>query len=637
MQIAQFRHYILLLKRLGIVMGLFTLCRILFFLFNYQLFSDISFLEFLKVMVFGWRFDLSAIFYINTLFILLHIIPNPWRDRKAYQRVLKTLFYAVNGIALFFEASDFIYYKFAQQRTSSHILGLKNDILGLIPQFIHDFWYVLLICAVVVYLIERLYRKTASSTVAALAKPNYLIQSITAIIIAGLWLLAGRGGLQLKPISPITATKYLRVNDVSLITNTSFTIIYSMFHRELEIPEYFPENQLVESFNPAHELTENGSKIWADTLRKSAHPNVVILLLESFSKEYTGYFNDGDGYTPFLDSLMKQSMVFTQAYANGKHSIDALPAITIGLPALMNDAYISSIYSTNRIEGLGKQLQEIGYTSYFMHGGNNGTMTFDYYADAVGIDHYIGRDEYNNDADFDGNWGIFDEPFLQYVDKVLDSTSKPFCSIIFTLSSHHPFTIPKKYKGRFKEGPLPIIKSVSYADYALQQFFKTASKMDWFDNTLFLISPDHTGPLMREENKNRVGNYRIPIIAYLPGSNLKGSIDYTVQQLDIYNTILEFTGYTGRYVSFGNSLFDPDAYRYSVSQMDDIYQIIHHGYALQFDGSKVVGYFNCLKDPTLSHNLTGSSIPLESEMLTKLKLIIQTYDEMLVNNKYYPE
>ncbi len=617
-------------------MGLFTLCRILFFLFNYHLFSDITFLEFLKAMVFGWRFDLSAIFYINTLFILLHIVPNPWRDRKTYQSVLKFLFYAINGSALFFESSDFIYYEFAQQRTSSHILGLKNDILGLIPQFIYDFWYVLLICAAIVYLINKLYRITATSTVIGPAKQNYFIQSLLALLIAGIWLVAGRGGFQLKPISPITATKYFKVKDVSLITNTSFTIIYSLFHRELEIPQYFREDQLTDEFNPLHQFAHSNEYSWADTLRKTAHPNIVILILESFSKEYTGYFNHGKGYTPFLDSLMQQSMVFTQAYANGKHSIDVLPALSIGLPALMNDAYISSIYSTNRIEGLGDQLKSIGYTSYFMHGGNNGTMTFDYYADAIGLDHYLGRNEYNNDQDFDGNWGIYDEPFLQYAAHVLDTSSTPFCSLIFTLSSHHPFSIPKKYKNRFKEGPLPIIKSVRYADFALKKFFQTASKMKWFDNTLFLITPDHTGPLMRNENKNRVGNYRIPIIAYLPGSSLKGTINYTVQQTDIYNTVLEFSGYKAKYLSFGNSLFDSTAYRFSVSQMDDIYQIIHNDYALQYDGEHVIGFFNCVEDPTLSHNLMEKPMPVKTEMLRKLEAIIQTYDEMLVKNKYFP-
>ena len=112
-------------------------------------------------------------------------------------------------------------------------------------------------------------------------------------------------------------------------------------------------------------------------------------------------------------------------------------------------------------------------------------MGFDNFAYAAGIDEYYGMNEYVKNKDFDGNWGIFDEEFLQFYATKLNSFKEPFVSSVFTLSSHHPYTIPEKYKGKFRKGPLKILEAVSYSDFSLRQFFKTASKMSWYENKTY--------------------------------------------------------------------------------------------------------------------------------------------------------
>lgn len=112
-------------------------------------------------------------------------------------------------------------------------------------------------------------------------------------------------------------------------------------------------------------------------------------------------------------------------------------------------------------------------------------MGFDNFSKAAGIDNYIGQNEYvGNKADFDGSWGIYDEPYLQYIANYLDTVKSPFFAGIFTLSSHHPYKIPNEYSGKFPKGNIPILESIGYADYALQQFFDRISKSDWYKNTL---------------------------------------------------------------------------------------------------------------------------------------------------------
>src|SRR5690606_14279042 len=138
-----------------------------------------------------------------------------------------------------------------------------------------------------------------------------------------------------------------------------------------------------------------------------------------------------------------------------------------------------------------KLLGEKGYETAFFHGAPNGSMGFSAYMQLAGIKNYYGKNEYNNDDDFDGIWGIWDEPFMQFMAKKLDTFKQPFFSSFFSLSSHHPFKVPEHYAGKFPKGQLPLHEPIGYVDNALRQFFNTASKSEWYKNTLFVIVADH--------------------------------------------------------------------------------------------------------------------------------------------------
>ncbi len=137
---------------------------------------------------------------------------------------------------------------------------------------------------------------------------------------------------------------------------------------------------------------------------------------------------------------MQQGLTFTNAFANGKRSIEALPSILSSLPAIMDNAFVTSLYSSNPIESLAAILKNKGYQTSFFHGGKNGTMGFDNFTKLVGIDAYFGLNEYPNEEDYDGNWGIYDEPYLQYFCNQISLMKEPFFTSVFTLSSHHPYS-----------------------------------------------------------------------------------------------------------------------------------------------------------------------------------------------------
>ena len=252
-------------------------------------------------------------------------------------------------------------------------------------------------------------------------------------------------------------------------------------------------------------------------------------------------------------------------------------------------------------------------------------MGFQAYARAVGYPDYFGREGYNNEADFDGNWAIWDEEFLQFFAQKISTFPQPFSVGIFTASSHHPFNIPARYNGIFPDGEVQIHKCVLYSDYALKRFFETASKEPWFDNTLFVLTADHTNQSNFAEYKTDAGRYAVPIIFYTPDGDLQGREETIAQQIDIMPTVLGYLGYDEPYVAFGNDLLNttPDKH-FAVNHNNGTYQYFKGDYMLQFDGDKSIALFAFKTDRLLQNNLLGQ-VAEQEQMEIELKAIIQQY------------
>jgi len=330
---------------------------------------------------------------------------------------------------------------------------------------------------------------------------------------------------------------------------------------------------------------------------------------------------------------MKESLVFTDAYANAKRSMEGIPAVVAGIPALMNEPFITSAYNGNQITSIARLLKEKNYSSAFYHGGTNGTMNFDNFSRLAGYDRYLGRREFNNDNDFDGSWGIYDEPFFQYAAADMNKMQQPFFTTIFSISSHHPYSVPEKYKGKFKKGTLPIHQSIQYADYSLRKFFETASKMSWFSKTVFIITADHTAISEYPKYQTKVGMYSVPLIFYSPAKKWIGQSTITTQQIDIMPTVLNMAGYDKPYFSFGNDIFDSTSSHFAVNFLNDTYQIISNGYSLNMDTASAVSMYHYTADSLLQNNLLNADTAIQKPLEKKLKAFVQNYNHALIENK----
>ena len=619
-------------------MVFYSAFRIVFYLFNYSLFPNITFGSFLTIMKGGLTFDLSAMLYLNGLYALLYLLPLPFKFGSIYQTFLKGLFLLVNGVGFALNSIDLIYYRFILKRTTFNVISIlenETNMGKLWGQFIIDYWYVALIFILSVYLLSKSYSLLQPRKIRLSSRWLYPAVSLIALVLfSGFSIIGMRGGYRhsTRPINMANAGKYVNAPDeMALVLNTPFCIIRTWGKKSFTAYDFFnSEKELKQAFDPM---------VYPDPSLVSNKKNVVIIILESFSREHFGVFNptleNGNykGYTPFLDSLSQHSLIFPNAFANGHKSIDAMPSILASIPALVLP-YVVSEYSSNQINALPYLLKKEGYQTAFFHGAPNGSMGFESFANIARFDKYMGMTEFNNDDEFDGMWGIWDEPFFQFYADEMNKMKEPFMTSVFSLSSHHPFKVPEQYTDVFPKGKLPVHQGVGYTDNALRNFFASAKQMPWYNNTVFVITADHSTGGHFDSSFTSTNKFQIPIIIFSPGDEkMKGVDNRVAQQIDIMPTVLNYIGFNkSPYVAFGNDLLNDESNRFAINYTNNSYQLLHEDYVLHFDGENIIGAYNTVDDPLLKNNIKDSDDTYLNQ-LPLMKGIIQQYNNRMIEDR----
>jgi phosphoglycerol transferase MdoB-like AlkP superfamily enzyme len=499
----------------------YALIRVQFLIWNWASLKSLSFNDFVWAFVNGLRFDLSAL----ALSLGLCFLGLVWMKKRNLEKVWLYLFILFNAILYLINCADTELFNFTAKRFSKSALFLlgegsvSNLVLPYIPLASASF----LIIGIYIFAAHKL-----------VIKYNYIFnvkkQITFSLLIIALSVVASRGGLQAKPITYVEAKIFNNSHANSLVLNSSFTFIKSFSKISLQRIYHFDREEMLSLLNkqelPIAEVKTN-------------NPNIVVIILESFSKEYLNLKNPEA--TPYLNRLAAKSVNFINSYANGRRSIEGIAAILSGIPALMEEPFIGSEFSANQIIGLGSILRaEKNYSTHFFHSAVTGSMHFDSFTKSVGVEKYYGLEQYPIKEDYDGVWGIYDEPYLQYVCNKFLELAPPFFASVFTMTSHQPYQLPPKYKDRFKDDRHPIIKTLQYTDYSLEQFMACAEKQAWYKNSLFVILADHTGPEL-EASASFKSRFEIPIMLFSPDIDLLKNVNANqyAQQIDILPTLLD--------------------------------------------------------------------------------------------------
>ncbi len=632
----------------------YFVARVVFLLENWGLYAEnLSAAHLLEMFRGGLMFDTTAILYTNALWVVMVLFPLHLKENRTYHNVCRWTFVVINLLTLVVNLCDTVYFRYSMRRTTTTIFQEFENESNLGEIFLTEalsHWYFFLLAALVGWALWKCYqvpRLVAKELSWKIYTPVVFLSLVAFVpfCVAGM-----RGGWtrDIRPITVSNANNYCdRPTETGVVLNTPFALIRTIGKNNFEVPHYFASTEEMEAvFNPIHQ------PIVGDSIRPFRQKNVVVIIIESFGREYIGAYNkhiEGyEGYTPFTDSLIANgALTYRHSFCNGRKSIDGMPSILSSIPMFIEPFFLSP-YSVNHVSGLADCLNGKGYETAFFHGAERGSMGFMAFARATKFKDYYGREDFNADSrtrgdkDFDGWWGISDEPFMQYFSMKMSEMKQPFMTALFTLSSHHPFRVPEPYKDVFKEEnpEMPIYKVIRYTDMALQHFFESARKQPWYENTIFAITSDHTNQPRFEEYKTDIGGFCSPVIFFDPSGEMgSGMVDAIAQQTDIMPTILEHLGYDQPYLAFGVDLLNtPAEETWAVNYLNGIYQYVKHGYVLQFDGEKTTAVYS-LDDRLMKHNLLvepAAEVDL-SQMELELKAIIQQYMVRMTENRLTPQ
>ncbi len=614
--------YRFLFTRLIFLLLLFSLCRLLFYMFYAQQFDSCTTSQLVYAFVLGLRFDLSILLGANVLFLLPLAIGRFFAIPKSIYFLNKVLWVIANTILIALNLIDLEYFAFTGKRTGIEILGIADDVGGQFKQLIFNYWHIaLLIFVLFLWLFLRTLRLKHKPVKSDRPKTYFAIGYAVFICIS---ILGIRGGLQLKPLRPNAAFSIEPSKLGNVVLNTPFNIFMTVGINPIESIDFFKTDAEV-----ATVLNEWNIQTPTSLPTHKQKQNVVIIILESFSSEYMGAKNSYQGFTPFLDSLAKTNLFFPNHFANGRVSMEAVPSILASMPGLMQEPYITSLYQTNQLNGLGSILSDQGYHTSFFHAAKNGSMGFDAFTRNADYINYYGLDEYEGKPeDFDGNWGVYDEPYLQYFKRHLNTFQQPFASCVFTISSHQPYSIPKQYKKKFLRGELEIHQTIGYVDYALKKFFEAAKKEAWYVNTLFVITADHTHMHSRKEYSNVRGDYNVPLIFFHPFEKLKADTSLVASQIDIMPSLLDYLHIINPSPALiGQSVFGKQAqHDYAINFSNNLYRVFLKEYYIE--GNKDKGFAINSYSDTFIRNAD-----LREQQF--IEAIIQYYNNGMINNNYY--
>lgn len=632
-----------------LVYVIYALCRLAFFAENYSVYASTIWQLPLKDFLMGSiTFDTSAIFYTNALYTLLMLIPLHYKETSVWQNIAKWIFVVSNSICVVANMIDCVYFQYTGRRTTLSVFdefSNENNMFEIFSQEIINHWYIFLIGIVLILSLIFFYtqpKKIRASHPRNL-KRYYSIHSLVFLLFIPIMIIGMRGGVSTatRPITISNASQYVNhPSEAVLILNTPFAMIRTADKETFRDPGFFTQAELDKLYSPIHQPNP-GEKI---TTRK----NIVVLIVESFGREYIGAYNKlwndphYKTYTPFADSLYQHCLSFDYTFANGRKSIDGMPSILSGIPRFLEPFFLTSA-ALNDVSGIAGELDKEDYYTAFFHGAENGSMGFMSFAKATGFKDYFGRTEYGEDSrfhgddDFDGTWAIWDEPFLQYYALKMSEFKQPFMTAMFTASSHSPYTLPEQYKKTYLEEEVPIHKCIRYTDNALRKFFATAKQQPWYNNTLFVITSDHTNQSNRAEYQTDLGVFGAPILFFDPTGQIPPQHRHCIaQQSDIMPTVLGYLGYDKPYIAFGQDLLSTaDEDTWAVNHTNDTYQYVKGDYVIQFDGENLIAAYNYKTDWFMQKNLLSDKnySKIFREMETELKAIIQSYMQRMVNNQ----
>ena len=539
---------------------LFFINRVIFLIFYFKSFNNIKLLEVLQIVPNSIPLDLSFISYVATVIFLLILLGFLLSFFKIEPFINKTVnFFLVSMILFtnFVSAGEICLYKEWETKLNytalSHLKHPSEVFLTAsnIDYLIFSFYILVSIIVIRFYFynikIHFIFQKNTFK--------NILKKIVFAPLILGVFFYFIRGGLQSIPINISDAyfSKNIIVNDLTV--NSNWNIIQSYFKssRSINGNPYKKYSKKDYDLFVENYVNDSTSKVLPIKILKDDQPNIVFILLESWSADIIESLGGLKSITPNFNKLEEQGLLFSNFYSNGWKSEQAVSSIFSSFPVFPYISIIKETDKARKLPSINKSLKN--YNSSFIFGGQLSYGNIKGFLLNQKFDLVLDIDDFDYPR---GRLGIHDEFMFDEFHLHLNKMKEPFFSTLFTLSSHSPYDFPFKHKFSFNSRHDPYVNSIAYTDSCLGVFFNKIKNEKWYDNTLFIIVSDHSHSTPINRRVAQKERFKIPMLWYgnVLHDKYKGvSNEILSSHIDITPTLLSQLNYKDDSKYFGNNIF----------------------------------------------------------------------------------
>jgi len=390
-------------------------------------------------------------------------------------------------------------------------------------------------------------------------KSRWWAKSLFIVITPFLLFLGMRGGIQQIPInqseSYFSDHNILNISAVNNIFNLYISIFENLQNFNHNPYVFYPSEQAREIVNKLYET----KKDTCISVLKIPRPNIVLLILESWSADLIEDLGGQAGITPEFKELEKNGILFDQVYASGSRSEQGMASIFGGFPAHPISSITVQPDKFVKLPGLVKTLKKQGYSSSFYFGGQLIYGNIKSYIIFNGFDKIMEGDDFPASLP-KGKLGIHDGYTLGFMLDDLCVRKRPFFSALFTLSTHSPWDQPFSKPLNWGENEHEYINAAFYTDHALGEFFRKAKSKSWFDSTLFILVADHSHNSYRNWHPQSKEYHKIPLLFYgnVIRNEYRGTVSHKLgNQHDLAATLLAQLRLPSDNFYFSKNLFNP--------------------------------------------------------------------------------
>lgn len=562
----------------------FAFARIIFLLFNFDKTKELnSIFELCAIFLYGFKIDLSATGYILSI-PTLALILNSFFSRYWFPKFIlgytTILIFLISSIVIS-DASLYEHWTHKLDIFGMFYLNNFEDVAGFIPSstiLINVIFLILLILGSFIF-----YKKIIHPQIFFHKKELLRIPLIFLLLLA-FSIIPIRGGIGLNPLN----LSNVHFNNNAFSNHSTINVLWNLVYTFTERHKLYQTFEYItpEKIQPTLDVLYPMEIEDAPKLISQNNPNIILIILESFTAELIHRKHQGKIITPNLNQLIQEGIYFENFYASGDRTDEGLVSLLSGFPAQPVSYIINYQSKTEKLPSITQQLVQLGHQTSFYYGGDINFANMKSFLMQNGMQTIFDQKDFPA-KNYNQKWGVHDHFVFEKLFNDVQESQQPFFKVLLSLSSHPPFDVPIHTVFKGNDDASLFANSAHYADQALGDFMKKIKYSEVWENTLVIITADHGAPYLDGLTAAEPRKFKIPLI-WLGGviDEQPKTISKQGSQTDFAKTLLYQLNLDASKFNHSKNILSPSSKSFS-------FYTFNHGYGYIADSTTVVFNYEC--------------------------------------------